>query len=71
MIYERMFRKQTPTYVNDSPNKHTIGDKTTPLGHQKVRPKNKQLKVTWLQYLVVPFGMGKCKSQHVLLNLEE
>jgi hypothetical protein len=35
-------------------------DKIEPLGFQKVGPKNGQLGVTWLRYLVVPFGMGKC-----------
>jgi hypothetical protein len=71
MIYERTSRKQTLTCVSDPPKKPTIGDKTKPLGSQKVGLENKQPRVTWLGYLVMPSKMEKCKFQHVLLHLEE
>ncbi len=33
--------------------------------------KNGHLKVTWLKHFIMPFGMGECQFQHVLLHLEE
>jgi hypothetical protein len=63
--------KQILTCVDDLPNKHAIRDKIKPLGSQKVGLENGQPRVTWLKHFVVPFGMGKCQSQHVLLHLEE
>ncbi len=52
--------KQTLTRVVDLLKKPPISDKIEPLNFQKVAPKNGQLGVTWLRYLVVPFGIGKC-----------
>jgi hypothetical protein len=52
--------KQIYARVNDSPKKLTTRDKTKPLGSQRVGPKNKQLKVTWLGDFIVPSKMGKC-----------
>jgi hypothetical protein len=62
--------KQIFTCVSNSPKKPTIGDKTEPLGFQRVGLKNKQLGVTRLGYLIVPSIMGKC-PQHVLLHPKE
>jgi hypothetical protein len=52
--------KQILVHVVDLLKKPPTRDKIEPLGFQKVGPKNGQLGVTWLRYLVVPFGMGKC-----------
>jgi len=62
--------KQTPIHVGHPPKKPTIGDKTKPLGSQKVGSKSRQPKVTWLGHLIVPSEIGKCRSQHVLFHLE-
>jgi hypothetical protein len=51
--------------------KNAIKDKIKPLNFQKVEPKNRQPKVTWLKHLVMPSRMGKCQSQLVLLHLKE
>jgi len=45
--------RQTFAHVNNLQKKHTIGNKTKPLGFQMVRPKSKQLGVTRFEYLVV------------------
>jgi hypothetical protein len=63
--------KQILAHVGDLLKKPTTKDKIQPLVFQKVGPKNEQLGVTWLKHLVVPFGLGKCRSQHVLLHLKE
>jgi hypothetical protein len=63
--------KQILAHVGDLLKKPTTRDKIQPLVFQKVGPKNEQLGVTWLKHLVVPFGLGKCRSQHVLLHLKE
>jgi hypothetical protein len=63
--------KQTHVRVGNPPKKPATSDKTKPLSFQKVGHENKQLEVTWFGHLVMPFGMGKCQSQHVLLHLEE
>ncbi len=60
--------KQTLICVGDPLKKLVTKDKTKPLGSQKVRPKNGQLEVKWFKHFVVPFGMGKCQSHHVLLH---
>jgi hypothetical protein len=52
--------KQTLVHVGDLLKKPTTRDKIQSLGFQMVEPKSKQLRVTWLRHLVVPFGMGKC-----------
>jgi hypothetical protein len=61
--------KQTPTRVGDLTKKPTTRDKIELLNFQKVGPESGQLRVTWLEHLVLPFRMGKCWSQHVLLHL--
>ncbi len=48
--------KQTLAHVCNPPKKLAIGDKI------------KQPRVVGLGYLIMPFGMKKCKSQHVLLH---
>jgi hypothetical protein len=63
--------KQTPTRVNDLPNKLAIGGKIEPIGSQKVGHESGHLKVTWVKHLVVPFGTKKCLFQHVLLHRKE
>jgi hypothetical protein len=63
--------RQTPVSINDPPKKPTIKDKIKPRSFQKVRLNNRQPKVTGFKYFVMPFGIEKCKSQHVLLHLEE
>jgi hypothetical protein len=63
--------KQTLAHVGDLLKKPTTKDKIQPLVFQKMGPKSEQLGVTWLRHLVVPFGLGKCRSQHVLLHLKE
>jgi hypothetical protein len=45
--------------------------KTEPLGSQKVGHESEHPRVTWFKHLIMPFGTGKCWSQHVLLRLEE
>ncbi len=52
--------KQTHTHVSDPPKKPTTRDKTKPLSFQKVRPKSKQLGVTWFGHLVVLSRTRKC-----------
>jgi hypothetical protein len=52
--------KRTFAHVVDLLKKPPPRDKIEPLSFQKVGPKNEQLGVTWLRYLVVPFGTGKC-----------
>jgi hypothetical protein len=52
--------KQTIAHAGNLPNKRAIGDKTEPLGFQKVGPKSEQLGVTWLRHLIKPSRMGKC-----------
>ncbi len=64
-------KKQIPIHVSDLPKKPTIGDKIKPLGSQRVKPENVEPRVTWLGHLVMPFRMGKCQSQHVLLHLKK
>ncbi len=64
--------KQTFAHVGDSLKKHTTRDKFQPLVFQRVGLKSEQLGVTWLRHFRVPFGLGKCQSQHVLrLHLKE
>jgi len=63
--------KQTFVCVSDPPKKLITGGIIEPLGFQKVGHESKHLGVTWLRHLVMPFGMGKCRFQHVLLHLEE
>jgi hypothetical protein len=63
--------KQTPIRIRDLLKKPTTKDKTTSLSFQKVGPNNEQLGLTWFKHFIVPFGTGKCESQHVLLHLEE
>jgi hypothetical protein len=46
--------KQTLTHVNDMSKKSITKDKIELLSAQRVRPKSKQLGVTWLVYLVTP-----------------
>ncbi len=62
--------RQFFAHVGNPPNKLTIGDKTKPLGSQRVGPKSRQPRVIGLGYLVVPFGTRKCWFQHVLLHPE-
>jgi hypothetical protein len=52
--------RQTLACVGDLLKKHAIGDKIEPLGSQKVGPKNGQLKVTWLEHLIVSSKIKKC-----------
>jgi hypothetical protein len=52
--------KKTLVYISDLPKKLATRDKIEPLGFQRVGPKNGQLGVTRLKYLIVPSGMGKC-----------
>jgi hypothetical protein len=52
--------KQIFARVVDLLKKPPTRDKIEPLGFQKVGLKNGQLGVTWLKYLVMPFGIGKC-----------
>ncbi len=52
--------KQTLAHVIDLLKKPPTRDEIKPLGFQKVGPTNGQFGVTWLKYLVVPFGTGKC-----------
>jgi hypothetical protein len=61
--------KHTLACVGDLTKKPTIEDKIELLGFQKVGFESKQPWVTWLRHIVLPFGMGKCWSQHVLLHL--
>jgi hypothetical protein len=63
--------KQTPIRVNDPPKKPTIKGKIEPLGFRRVGHDSEHLGVTWFEHLVMPFGMRKCRFQHVLLHLEE
>jgi len=51
---------QTFARVSNSPKKPTIGNKTKPLGFQKVGPKTGQLVVIGFEGLILRFGMGKC-----------
>jgi len=60
--------RQTFVHVDDSPKKLAIGDKTKPLGFQRVRLENRQPKVMWFQYFIMPSKTRKCQSQHVLLH---
>jgi hypothetical protein len=62
MIFEKTsIRSVANSYhVSNPPKMLATKDKIEPLGSQKVRPKNKQLRVTRLMYFVVPYGMGKC-----------
>jgi hypothetical protein len=62
---------QTPTRVGDSPKKLAIGDKTKPLGFQRVGPDSGQPSVTWLGHLILPFRTWKCQFQNVLLYPKE
>jgi len=62
--------RQTFVHVDDSPKKLAIGDKTKPLGFQRVRLENRQPKVTWFEYFIMPSKTRKCQSQHVLLKQE-
>jgi hypothetical protein len=52
--------KQILAHVGDPPKKL--------LSSQKVGLKNRQPKVTWPMYFIMPSGMGKCQFQHVLLH---
>jgi hypothetical protein len=61
-------RHQTLVRVNDPPKQLAIGGKIEPLGSQRVGHENQHPRVTWLGHLVVPSGMGKCQTQHVLLH---
>ncbi len=63
--------RQTPVSINDPPKKPTTKDKIKPRSFQKVRPNNRQPKVTGFKYFVMPFAIENCKFQRVLLHLEE
>jgi len=52
--------KQTLIHVDNLPNKFVIRDKIEPLGFQRVGLKNRQLGVTWLGHLIMPFKRKKC-----------
>jgi hypothetical protein len=71
MTFEGAFirkSRQTSTHVGDSPKKPAIGDKTKPLGFQRVGLESGQLEVIWFEYFIVPSKTRKCQSQHVLLH---
>jgi hypothetical protein len=61
MIFEGTFIKsgKTPTHVGDSLKKPATRDKIQPLSFERVGPKNGQLRVIGLEYLVVPSRIGK------------
>jgi hypothetical protein len=61
--------KHILAHIGNLTKKPTTGDKIELLGSQKVGPESKQPRVTWLRHIALPFGMGKCWSQHVLLHL--
>jgi hypothetical protein len=61
---------QTPIHLNNLPKKLVTKDKIKQLGSQRVGIKNGQPRVTRSEYLVM-LSKKKCKSQHVLLHLEE
>jgi hypothetical protein len=63
--------KKIPICISDPPNKPTTRVKIEPLGFQKVGHESKHLGVTWFGHFLMPFGMGICEFQHVLLHLEE
>jgi len=73
MKFEGTFiRRKTNFYsCRQSTKKLVIGDKIKPLSFQKMGPKNKQLRVTWHVYFIMPFGTRKCHFQHVLLHPKE
>jgi len=71
MISERTFTKNEVTFISDLPKKHTTGNKTKPLGFQKVKPKNGQPRVKGVGYFVMPSKIGKCQFQQVLLHPKE
>jgi hypothetical protein len=70
MIFNGEFVKSKANSCSckQSTKEHTIGDKIEPLNFQRVKPGNIQPKVTGFGYFVMPFGMGKCQWQHVLLH---
>jgi len=51
---------QTFAHVDNLPKKLTIGNKTKPIGFQKVGPKIGQLVVIGFEGLIMRFGMRKC-----------
>jgi len=51
---------QTFACVGNLPKKPTIGNKTKPIGFQKVGPKIGQLVVIGFESLIMRFGMRKC-----------
>jgi hypothetical protein len=63
--------RQILAHVGDFPRKLAIRDKTEPLSFQKVGLENEQPGVSKPRYFIVPFGIGKDQTQHVLLYLEE
>jgi hypothetical protein len=73
MISKKTFIKSEANSYSrrQSTKKPVTGDKIKPLSFQKVGLKNRQLRVTWLVYFIMPFRMGKCHSQHVLLHPKE
>ncbi len=74
MIFERAPTRSKINFfvhVGNLPKKFATGDKIEPLNSQRVGLESEQLGVTWFGHLVVPFRMGKCRSQHVLLHLEK
>jgi hypothetical protein len=73
MIFEKhlLRTKKLFAHVGHLVKKLTIGDKTKPLGSQKVGLKNKQLGVTSFEYFIVSSKIRKCQFRHVLLHLEK
>jgi hypothetical protein len=63
--------RQILPHVDNLPKKPITSDKTKPLGSQRVGPESGQLGVIGFAHLIVPFGTGKCQSQHALLHLKE
>jgi len=45
-----------------------LGVRLKPLDFQKVGHESEHPRVTWFKCFVMPFGMRKCGSQHVLLH---
>jgi hypothetical protein len=52
--------RQTFACVGNLLKKLAIGDKTKPLGSQRVGPKNGQPRVTWLGHFIVSSEIKKC-----------
>jgi hypothetical protein len=52
--------KQNFARVGNLPKKPAIGEKTKPLGFQKVGLGSGQPRVIGLGCFIMPFGMGKC-----------